>query len=157
MNNLDISRNSGKFLSYWSNLVQTSPRCFGFFSEIYGMWWSGASDDDREGKFKWTHSNLDLVYSRWGNSEPNGGPVTENCGYDVRGQWETTKCELLYPYVCERGQWNSAGVDLSSSEWIKCFIQLLYPYVCARGQWNSWEWISLQVNGWSALYNREAE
>nr|XP_022307965.1 C-type mannose receptor 2-like [Crassostrea virginica] len=72
--------------------------------EIYGMWWSGASDDDKEGKFKWTHSNLELVYLNWGSSEPNGGP-TENCvSMTSAGTWETTKCELLFPYVCERGQ-----------------------------------------------------
>ena len=88
------------------------------------MWWSGASDDDREGKFKWTHSNLDLVYSRWGNSEPNGGPVTENCVVmtsEGSGRRPSVSCSTRMSV--KEGSENSAGVDLSSSEWMKCFIQ----------------------------------
>ena len=91
-----------------------------FFPEIYGMWWSGASDDDKEGKFKWTHSNQDLVYLNWGSSNRTGAHW-KLCVYDVSG------------HVGDDQVWAALPVCL----WKRA---VKIPR----------EWVSLQVNGWSA-------
>ena len=64
----------------------------------------GINDIATEGTWQYATSG-DLVYTNWGNGEPNnggGGGIIEDCGETFTGTtWNDGKCYQEQPSICE--------------------------------------------------------
>jgi hypothetical protein len=66
--------------------------------------WIGGSDLQNEGAWIWEHSKARIVFSNWGQNEPNGNR-RENCLHLYKRKdwvWNDTICRLKMGFICEK-------------------------------------------------------
>ena len=73
------------------------------FGPGFGNIWLGISDNDKEGEWVSLHTKVEMSYTVWGDSEPNGGRYA-NCAMMWRknGLWNDVKCTKKYRYLCKK-------------------------------------------------------
>ncbi|XP_060583210.1 perlucin-like protein [Ruditapes philippinarum] len=76
---------------------------FAEIKDVFGVW-IGGSDMQNEGSWIWEHSKASIVFSNWGQNEPNGNK-DENCLHlykYIDWDWNDTICQLKMGFICEK-------------------------------------------------------
>ncbi|XP_038079449.1 echinoidin-like [Patiria miniata] len=73
---------------------------------LYTHYWTGLSDIDSEGNYKWVGINKPMTYSNWNTRQPDNAGHNEDCIEVVThsGYWNDIHCTDRQPFICERPQ-----------------------------------------------------
>ncbi|XP_056015776.1 collectin-12-like isoform X2 [Ostrea edulis] len=68
--------------------------------------WTGGSDVDIEGQYRWSYSNVPITFTAWNEGEPSVGLPTEAEEKDClelfrNGKWNDRYCFYLDTFICE--------------------------------------------------------
>ena len=88
--------------------------------EDYGEVWIGASDQVKEGDWRWSDGSP-LGLKKWGLGEANRNPL-ENCAIVKSMEsfvWADVPCEWILPYVCQASPYKIKGQTNLTLEYTK--------------------------------------
>ena len=68
-----------------------------------GPWWLGYNDRATEGVWVWDGPTPAVLYTSWGDGEPNDYGTGEDCAELLffGTNWNDSRCDAAQPYVCE--------------------------------------------------------
>ncbi|XP_069121151.1 perlucin-like protein isoform X1 [Argopecten irradians] len=68
-----------------------------------GCFYIGATDVELDGQWLWTNTDDPVLYTDWGNGEPNGD-IAENCiclHDNHQFRWVDVKCNRDFSFICK--------------------------------------------------------
>jgi hypothetical protein len=85
-----------------------SNHCICVFIEVLKWWhnsvWTGATDQETEGTFKWVVGNGDKIYPLWGPGQPNNYNNQDCMGLARSAIYHDDFCTSENVFVCEKNQ-----------------------------------------------------